>query len=349
MYQYRRQPAYYRAKKVVNSKNFKVAAGIGSYYANKYWPRSSIKKAMVNNAIRSYRPGYTKKTYYRRKTKPSINKLKSQVRQVQKSVESNMGTHVQRRRATGGVLASTAQKIITSSELCSITLLEEVLAQLRYYDPSAPSALVQASGVTGTYQKEFYFKSIYHCLSVRNNYQVPCKVKLFFVQSKRDTSIAANTAFTNGLADVGNPTSTSPLVYLSDSPQFNDLYSIVTSSKSVMLQPGAELSISNISKGFQYDPSFVDSHALSYQRRYQDMQFVIDFQGAIGHDTVVAGQQTNLPCGLDWWVHTTFTVRYSAGADIKYIYIDDEADSTFTNGGVVSNMPVSDNQSYSVA
>jgi len=287
----------------------------------------------------------------KRKLKPIVKNqrtLKKQVKELKRIAESDMGTHIQRRRSTGVISSSVNSKSIQSGSLCNITLIEEVMAQLRYYDPSAPSALVTADGTTGSYQKEFLFKSIHHNFMLTNNYQVPCKVKIFLVRSREDTSINATTAYTNGLADIGNPTSTSTLVYLTDSNQFNDLYKIVKSS-SGYLQPGDSMSIAFTDSPFQYDPSFTDSHALTFQNRYKDLQFVVDVQGPLGHDTVVTTEQTNLQAAVDFELRTTFTVNYSAGADIKYLHIDDEGDTAFTNSGVVSSKPVSDNIGYSLA
>lgn len=316
-----------------------VAAGIASMAAKKAlnWYGKPRQTTTRSRTVKS-KP---------MKVKPFPSKVKQQIRELKRLTESDMGTHIQRRRQTGALSASVNSKSTGSADVVSLSIIEGVIAQLRYYNPSAPTALVTADGASGTYQKEFLFNSMYHKINVVNNYQVPAKVKLYLVRSKMDTSISASTSYTNGLADVGNPTATSTLVHLTDSTQFTDLYNIV-GYKSTTLIPGENFIFTHSDKSFQYDPSLSDSHALTYQKRFKDLQFVLVVQGVLGHDTI-ANEQTTLQASVDYSICSTFTVRYSAGADIKFIYIDDTGDASFTNGGVVSSKPVCDNIGYSVS
>lgn len=325
-----------------------------SKYAKSLYQGAKVGAAVAGaiNKYKKYKSAAQPRKQYRKYNKPNVKPkrktVKGQIRELKRLAESNMGTHIQRRRATAAYTSAVAQMSLNSFSLSNLTLLEEVLAQLRYYNPSLPGTLTNADGTSGTFQKEFYFHSVYHRVRFVNNYQVPARVKIYLVRSKKDTSISASTAFTNGLADVGNPSSTSPLIHLTDSVQFTDLYNIIE-SKSMLLQPGQECVLNHTDKGFQYDPSMADSHALAYQRKYYDMQCVVRIEGLLGHDSAVATEQTNLQAGLDMESLTTFVVKYDAGADIKYIYIDDEADVGFTNGGLVSSKPVSDNIAYSLS
>lgn len=294
-------------------------------------------------------------TYVGRKTRKKEKKqvkekkqMKKQLSQLRKLAESDTGLHIQRKRATGAHSASVGQCSYISQEIFRITDMEAVIAQLRYYNPSAPSSLVTADGATGTYQKEFLFTKMYSMIRFMNNYQVPLRIVGYVCRVKSDTSITPATAFTNGLSDVGSPSATSPLVYPSDSPQLGDLW-MVKKKLDKLLLPGQSCSmIHNHSKDVQYDPSLADSHALEYQKKYGGASFLWKVEGVVGHDSIVTTEQTNLQCSVDWEQHITYNVKYSAGADIKFIYIDDEADATFTNGGLVSNCPVSDNQGYSL-
>ncbi|WP_445720965.1 hypothetical protein [Flavobacterium sp.] len=288
------------------------------------------------------------KAYVRRAKRKSFpKKVKSQIRELRRLAESDMGTHIQRKRQTGVITSAVGSSSHNSLATSSITNLEEVIAQLRYYNPSAPSTLVTADGTTGTYQKEFFFNKVYGKLTVRNNYQVPAKVTVYSVSPKADTSIAPSTAFTQGLTDIGNPSNVSPLVYLTDSVQFKDLYKI-NKTKSKTLMPGQQLVCSHSAKPFQYDPSFVDSHAITYQAKFKAMLWVIRLEGVLGHDSSVTTEHNLLQAAIDYENEITFQVKYAAGADIHYIHLDDVSD-TFTNAGVVSQKPVADNQSYSVS
>lgn len=291
----------------------------------------------------------TRKAYKTSKTKivKRQKNLASQVRQLRRIAESDMGTHIHRIRNTTRIISAVNGIRMDSKILNSFTNIEAVIAELRYYNPSAPTTLLNASGATGSYQKEFFFKRVYCNVEARNNYQVPCKVTLYLIQSKDDTSIVGSSSITNGLTDVGSGlVYTDALLYPTDSPQFVDLYRIVKSVKAE-LKPADKLSISVDCGSFQYDPSLSDSHALEFQRRFKDMQVLVRLEGVIGHDSV-ADEQGILQGAVDVVYDTTYEVNYAAGADIKYITLDNNA-SSFTNGGLVSSHPVSDNIGYSLA
>lgn len=272
--------------------------------------------------------------------------LKKQVKELKRIAEADRGTLVYRVRDATDVIAAVNQQSYSSHAVGSTTQFEAVLAQLKYYDPTTPGTLLTADGASGTYSKEFLFDTLYAKACARNNYQVPARVTMYILKLKTDTSITPSNAYSDGLVDVGNPTASSPLVFVSDSQQFNDLYSIFK-TKSRILQPGQEMCISHGEKAIMYDPSFVDAHSHTTQKRYKAFYIFIRVEGVIGHDTT-ADEQGMLGAGIDYYVDKKFVVKYQAGADIHTIYIDDNA-SGFTNSGVVSAKPVSDNLSYSKA
>ncbi len=330
-------------KQVVDLAGYAVK---GAKYAYKtyteYEPfaKTKSKQKKVNRQIRSFkRPA---------KVYKSVHGLKNQVKELKRIAESNMGTLLYRQRETARVLSGVNGLGQNSFDGSQSTFLELVLAQLRYYDHEAPSALTTASGITGTYQKEFYFSRNYAKIMVRNNYQVPCKVTLYAVTPKGDTSLAPQTAFTQGLSDVGNPTATSPLVYLTDSELFNDLWRI-EKSKDFYIMPGTEASLSHSTKSFQYDPSMFDDHNLLYQKKFGSFAFIVRLTGVLAHDTVVTTEQTTIQAGVDVQIDSTWVVKYAAGVDIKFVFIDNNADATFTNAGITSASPIVDNQSFSLA
>lgn len=275
--------------------------------------------------------------------KPSVKK---QLSELKKQVSASNGTLIYRKRGTTRVLSLANQQANSNSESMGVTNLEAVLGQLRFFNPSAPTTLVQASGASATYYREYMFKSIYTNTLVRNNYQIPCKVTVYTVIPREDTSQAPLTTFTNGLADVGNPSSSSPLVFLTDSDEFNDLWKIVK-SKSKILLPGEQMHLMHSVKNILYSPATYDSHVLTYQRRFGSYVQIVRVEGCLAHDLLADEQGFSL-AGVDVAWETKYEVIYDAGIDLKFIYLDDSADS-FTNGAVVSNMPIADNQTYSVA
>jgi len=261
---------------------------------------------------------------------------------------ADVGTHTERFRSTHRFLVGAVNESAFSGvDMCNISKLETVLSHLQYYDPAAPSTLVTASALTGTYKKRFLVQSISHKVIIRNNYQVPIRLKLYIAVPKKDHSQDIASAFTTGIADIGSLTATSPLVYPTDSNQLTNLYKFVK-SVSIVLAPGKERVMYHKTSPFEYDPSFVDTHSDTYQARYGASTFAIRVEGVLGHDTS-ADQQTTMLGGVDVELNSTYKIKYPAGAKIEYIYLSNNADATFTNGGVCTNMPISDNQAYSVS
>lgn len=270
--------------------------------------------------------------------------LKKKVRELARVVNATNGTLIYRKRNTSKLLPAVNAMAQTHLQITDMASMELVLAELRYFDPAAPGTLVQASGATGTYSRDYLFKSIYSNAQAVNNYQIPVKVTLYVVTPKQDTSIAPITAFTNGLTDVGNPTVASQLVHLTDSEEFNDLWKI-QKSISKILQPGQSCNITHSAKNIMYSPATFDSHNLAYQRRFGVYLILARAEGVLAHDTV-EDEQGFSPAGLDLSCDTKWTVEYDAGIDIKFIVLAETAD-TFTTSAVMSNKPVSDNQAFS--
>lgn len=285
-----------------------------------------------------------KKSRPSRVRKPTVKKLAKAVHKLKLVTESDQGELIYRSRQVDNLVSSVNSQNWLGTPVFNTTFLETVLAQLRYYNPSTPGTLTTADGTTGTFMKDFLFEKMYVSYMVRNNYQVPAKVKIHLCKAKVDTSIPPNTAYTQGLTDVGAPSSSSPLVYLTDSQQFVDLWKIV-STESATLQPGEELTLTHTTPSFQYDPSLVDSHNQVYQKAYHGMAVFLRLEGVLGHDVSLDVQGT-LQAGVDVQMNRTVIVKYSAGADIKTIVVNDES-GTFTNAAVVSQKPVADNLSYS--
>lgn len=333
---YRRYTPWY-----MNQNLHGAAMATGAYVANKFFPKGGYKSKRSYPPKKRY-PNKPRRVFPRTKTS-----LRKQIKEVKRLAESDMGTLIYRDFEASQVKSAANQQSADVRVGISTSEIVEAIAQLRYYDPTAPTSLVVADFDSGSYQKEVLFNKAYSKVTCINNYQVPAKVAIYTCCPKADTSINPSTAWSNGLSDMCNGTINSVNVYPSDSTQFNDLWRIVKTTKRI-LKPGGYMSQSYSVKDFQYDPSLVDSHTFAFQKKFKAFVFLIVVEGIVGHDSAVTTEQGNLAGGVDTQLDRTFEIKYSAGADIKYVYVT-EANSTFTNGGVVSNMPVADNQGYSLA
>lgn len=276
----------------------------------------------------------------------NIRSNKKQIQRLKQMTDNDTGTHVFRIRYTGRLLAGVNESQHMQQFGCDALALENALTNLKYYNPSVPGTLTTASGASGTFSHKFLFQTIHTQFKIRNNYQSPCKVTVYIVTPKNDTSKAPLTTFTDGLADIGSPTSTSPLVFITDSLVFKNLYKIEKSITKV-LDAGKSCKMSYTIKDLLYDTSYFDAHTSSYKKIEGAHAYIVRLEGVLGHDTTL-DEQGYLAAGIDWEAENKFVIKYNAGIDLYQVEITDNAD-TFTNGGVVSSKPVADNQGYSVA
>lgn len=296
------------------------------------------------------RRGYPKRKKYPKKMpmyRGTSKPLRQQIKEIKKELKSDQATHMRRERVVGR--AATAVNQVSNDNVVgsSTSQLETAMANLRYYDPATPGTLVTANASTGTYTRQIHFMELYTSLQVRNNYQVPCVVKLYCFVPKYDTSTTPGTFFSDGITDqVISGASTSPMLFPTDINSVNDNY---TAHKVVSkyLEPGKSAYISYKHKAFDYDPANVDTHGLTYQRKYGSHLYYIRVVGVHGHDTAVTTEFAPTTAGVDYVLDRKMVISYDAGVNLNDISYSDASSSSFTNGGVVSNRPVSDNQSYS--
>lgn len=285
---------------------------------------------------------------YQRKSKVSkteISKLKKTVREINKVLKNDLSCRTYRQRDTQFEGAAVNTKAFNAITGCNNTLIETALTNLRYWSEST-GAYVDASP-TGTASAEMRISRVYTRCVIRNNYQTPCYIEFYCCVPKEDTSIGPTDAYSNSLADQDNPSGTSPLMYLTDSDQFNDLWKIEKSMRRELM-PGQELALSYNFKPFMYDPSLIDSHPQDFRRKYGAHVYVVRTCGVIAHDTI-ASEFGFIQSGVDIYRDVTIKVEYDSGGPSLNDFAVLDNSSSFTNGGVVSARPVVDNQAYSKA
>lgn len=311
-----------------------------NYYYREPTATSSGRQAPAPR--KTVRRSYRRKSY-RPKTKKPIRK---EIKEIKKSISNDTGTHTERYRAVGRMLTSTENTIFQDDVIAnSASLIETPLAGLKYYNPATPGTLTTADGATGTFSHKFLFDSIYSHVRCVNNYQTPVYCTLYLLTPKGDTSVAPQEAFTSGLADIGSPSATSPLVHPTDSPVFNELWKI-HKSVSKRLGPGQEMTLSHSIKKLVYDTAYNDAHTSTFKKIEGAHVYLIRVEGSLGHD-LSSNQQGRLPCGVDYEMNRKYVIKYNAGIDLTTLVVND-ASHSFTNYGVVSQRPASDNQAYSI-
>lgn len=310
----------------------------------------SGKKNISNNKMPRLRGSVAKKPRYGSKpiVKAKKTTLKKQIKDLKKVVSSDQAYHTHRAAAAEDLLASAGQVAQSFYVGSSTPTMETAVANLRYYDPAVPGTLVTANAATGTYSRVLHFSSINGKIEVRNNYQIPCKVRVYLALPKQDTNISPSSYFSDGVTDqVISGATTSPLLFPTDIDVLTEAYKMKL-VKNTLLEPGKQFTVSHTVKAIDYNPAMVDIHQLSYQKKYKNFLWYVRVEGPLAHDTI-ADQQGLADCGVDIQYLTTYKIIYDAGVNLNDYSYAESRDTTFTNGAVVSNKPVSDNQSYSKA
>lgn len=323
----------------------------GKFIAKKtvsYNKRVAKTTQQSNSGQTVFKKPFPKKVYT--KKKPFSKSIVKKVNELTKAVKADQAYHTYKKFYAYQRLASVGKCDHYEWDANGAVNLEASVANLRYYDPSAPATLTTANASTGSYSRQVHFKNIYSRMDVMNNYQIPCKVKIYLVKPKGDTTILPLTYYENGITDqvISGGNRETAGIFLTDIDVFNEQYSAKV-MKDVILQPGASISVSHSSGSFDYDPSLFDSHTLYYQTKFKNFHWIIRIEGLIGHDTTVSTEVGILQAGVDVNHYEKYEIVYDAGVNLNDIYVSDNRDTSFTNGGVVSNKPIADNQSYSVA
>lgn len=269
------------------------------------------------------------------------------MKKVKCFINARTATHVRRERGCTRIKCLDRQALV--SEIVSggnLTSIEAAAGNLRYFDANT-NTLVTKNPMTGTYSRDICM-SIVRRLTLRNNYQVPCKLQVWSCIPKDATSVTAHSAWLSGLVDQGGISSTSPLAYISDSRDLTDMYSI---KKMVgkTLMPGQSAFVRQICPKFDYTISTNDHHVLEYQKRQGGHIFLIRVTGVIAHDSGGVAECLTTAAGVDVLIDITYKFEYDAGKNLEDYSIDDNTAASFTTSGVLSSRPVVDNQTYSVA
>lgn len=311
-------------------------------YSRRGGARQGAAKRRRTTKARPRRRAYARKP--RMSMVRKVKKLTTQMRNVQRMAEADMGTFTHRKRVVNRLVSAVNLQAFLTTNGISIAFLDAAIAGLRYYDVQAPGTLIAADGSTGTYQREFTFTSIWMRYTVRNNYRVPVHVDVYSCVPKGDTSIAPGAAYTAGLTNAGNPGQNEPLVHLTDSQNFKDLWKI-DQHKKRLLQPGQECALYHSVKSFQYDKSVAVQQAEVFQPRMHGQAWVVFIQGVIAHDSVQVAEHGISAAGIDIQLDSTYKLEYPAGSDLHFINIDD-ASTAFTNDPIVGNKPIAANQTF---
>lgn len=275
-----------------------------------------------------------------------IKQMDRQITRLKKSEDASLGTMIYRAEGRFTISSAVNAQGVSTKSHSTVTGLEQILANLKFYDPSNPATLITADFTTGTYQKEVLFERLTSTLQLRNNYKNDCRVRVYLGVPKVDTSTSIDSAWSSGATDQGGVANTVINTYPTDYQLVGRLWKLKLKANKV-LKAGQSLTLSHSNKEFRLDPSFLDSHALTYQKSLGNAQWLIVVSGTLGHDSAVADQVGYTASKVDGTLRTSTKIQYDAGVNIKYSVISNTFD-TFTNGAVQSQKPEVVNQAQGI-
>lgn len=296
----------------------------------------------------------TKKGLILTETKPKGKKpLAKEVSALKKDFKKGQSIYTYKAYGSTDLASAVASMAQTSVAGFNVSQMQTALTTVPIYDPSTNDTVPEDFS-SGTYNRELNIKSITSGLTVRNNYQVPCDVRIYLLKAKTQSTTAPTTLYSDGIADqyrtTGDvaPASTFPDIYPTEIDMLTSQFTIKL-LKHKFLEAGQQISASHSEKDISFNPAVYDTTSLNYSRQYKTFVFLVRIQGAIAHDTV-ADQQGITPCQVDIEHYKILKLMYDAGGvKLNDYFITDSRASTFTNSGVLSNKPVADNQAYSVS
>lgn len=334
---------YFRQKYFIGN-NYQMPFSYGRQGLTNYRSRMKSKPKTITATNRKH----LKNRKVKSKAKnTSVAKLHTKVNKLHKAIKADRSTHTFKKIYSADLDSAVGLCNHTYFGPNRVSELEVAIANLRYYDPATPGTLLTASGATGTFSRDIHIKNTWSKLRIRNNYQVPARVKVYLCIAKHDTNDHPITTYQAGITDqvISGGNATTPAIYLNDIEVVKEDWKIDCVMDKVLM-PGRERSVSHSTGAFEYDPAHTDTDSTAYQKRYKAFTWVVRTEGVCGHDTV-ADEQTLLASSLDIEAFFKVDIIYDAGINLNDIYVTDTRGTTFTTGGVVSSMPVADNVPYS--
>lgn len=283
--------------------------------------------------------------------KPKSQTVQAQIKRLAKKVNIDLSKHTHRYAQASTITALDAECDHEEVQPITPTLLETFTNSLRFYD-STGNALDTADPTSNTFSHDVHFKNVHSKLTVRNNYHVPCRVKVYLCKAKSDTTQGVVSTYTAGLVDqcvTAGADTESPLMYPTDIEMVKEQWDIDCVIDKYMLS-GDQYEASHSTGQFSYDPSHADTETATFQKQWKSFLWLIRLEGVLGHDTAVAFQVGRVEAKIDYEMVVKAEIEYnSGGVQLNDFSFTDNRDQTYTNNGVAGVRTIPNNETTSVA
>lgn len=282
-----------------------------------------------------------RRRYSRRRRKQS---LKKRVRRLEIDNSAQMSNLLYKEISTDYIETDPNVATYTSYSITSKSQMAKPMAQLRYYNPSAPSTLITADAADLAETNKVMFRNIYAGITLKNNYRAPVKVTVYCLETKSDTNTGPNAQMDAAIADQvlqqGATTwnKANPNIYPTELTFFKQKWKVLDSCTKVLANGRSMTCRCNI-PNFWYSPAYNDVNTNNFTTKYKSRVFYVRTQGVLGHEAagVTDGADVGYIGGsLDVSQLIRYNVRYDAGGpSLNLIYVDNPAADTSTTANAV--------------
>lgn len=215
-----------------------------------------------------------------------------------------------------------------------------------------PGTIVKAdfSG-SGQHSHHLWHGKKTYSILIRNNYHAPCQVEVFVCVPKTRTGVFPTAAMAASFADNQEtaedfPSLEFPTLHPKSFKQFNRDWTIKR-THARYLHAGDQLNFSHIEAGFAYNPSLVEQHTESFQRKYGGVVFMLRILGAVGHKTDGGTPINHIKAQVDWMMSSKTSVYYDGSANLRNMRLKGGAAATLgVDDGLVGTRHVETNVTH---
>lgn len=279
------------------------------------------------------------KKYSRKSSKKGSSKgkktLEKQIKDLSKRVSKNskeLSTHTRRIMSVGDLDRSVNEQNNVVRNLCSLSEVENALANLRYFNESA-NTLVTAAGATSGTAMSVTIENVHTTMRYQNAGAQVGDYRIYIMTAKADTSLDPFALWNDADTDQA-PTGTANGnrtldAYVTDLDAVNVMWD-VKEFKRGTLHPGEWVEIKDNTGPFKYKNSVADVHGFEYQKSMKGTVAVFQFQPRMVMGVSVATQQGTPASRICYEEHQTYKIRYDAGGKV----LNDYSFDTSTNSSI---------------
>lgn len=263
------------------------------------------------------------------RVKTEIKKIKKSLTSLRKADDATLGMLIYRKRRYKLQESTPGAQDVVLHDAVNANTMATVLGQLLYFDPNDPQNLIQP-GLTGAYSANLNFPYASSKCIIRNNGKLDAHVQCYVCFPRVDTNSDPIADWRTGASnDAGNVSAIATSLGVSvekvinQKPSDFETFRRFWSTKKLCdqdLAPGRSVSVQHSIKDIQYDQAFDDENEFKYQRGLKSFTFMTIVNGTLcintDDDVGQGGAQVSTETS------STFKVRYPAGVNTDYVYLD---------------------------